>query len=120
LTTSALLFGPPAIVTAALSSEAWQRLEAEGYKPLGYLGLTELNRCVYADHAGADGRTWEGFVVLPPAGSTPASVWEALDGEWNSLEDDGRTTPENRGVARASWRPPGSRWASAEAGKDGG
>ena len=64
---------------------------SEGYTRQGYLGLTELNRCLYAEYADADGQTWEGFVVLPPAGSSPASVWEALATEWDSLQEDGRT-----------------------------
>lgn len=64
---------------------------SEGYKPRGYMGLTELSRCLYAEYAGANGETWEGFVMLPPTGSTPASVWEALAAEWESLQDAGRT-----------------------------
>ncbi len=64
---------------------------SEGYKRRGYLGLTELSHCLYAKYAGLDGQTWEGFVVLPPPGSTSASVWEALAGEWAATEHGGRT-----------------------------
>jgi len=64
---------------------------SEGYKRRGFLGLTELNHCLYADFAGTDGQTWEGFVVLVPPGSTSDSVWEALAGEWESLAHGGRT-----------------------------
>jgi hypothetical protein len=64
---------------------------SEGYKRRGYLGLTELNDCLYANYVGADGQPWEGFVVLPPAGSTPTSVWDALAGEWASTQLGGRT-----------------------------
>lgn len=65
---------------------------SEGYKRRGFLGLTELNQCLYADYAGTDGHTWEGFVVLAPPGSTSYSaVWEALTGEWQSLAHGGDT-----------------------------
>jgi hypothetical protein len=59
---------------------------SEGYKRQAFLGLTELSHCLYADYAGTDGETWEGFVVLPPPGSTMGSVWDALAAEWDSLE----------------------------------
>ncbi|UCC75039.1 MAG: hypothetical protein JSV86_10980 [Gemmatimonadota bacterium] len=64
---------------------------SEGYQREGFLGLTELPGCVFADYSGAGDATWQGFVVLPPAGSSPASVWEALAGDWTSLEDEGLT-----------------------------
>lgn len=64
---------------------------SEGYTRRAYLGLTELSHCLYADYMATDGQTWEGFVMLPPAGSTPNSVWEALADEWDSLEHGGRT-----------------------------
>lgn len=64
---------------------------SEGYVREGFLGLTELSHCLYADYAGADGQTWEGFVVLPPPGSSPAAVWETLAELWASVEHEGHT-----------------------------
>lgn len=64
---------------------------SEGYKRQAFLGLTELSRCLYADYVGRDGQTWEGFVMLPPAGSTIASVWDALAAEWDSVDHGSRT-----------------------------
>jgi len=64
---------------------------SEGYTRRAFLGLTELSRCLYADYVGMDGQTWEGFVMLPPAGSTVDAVWAALANQWDSTEDDGRT-----------------------------
>ncbi|MGD2151799.1 MAG: hypothetical protein PVG79_00935 [Gemmatimonadales bacterium] len=64
---------------------------SEGYQRQGFLGLTELPGCVYAAYTGADGESWQGFVVVPPAGSSPTAVWEGLTEEWTSLEDGGLT-----------------------------
>jgi hypothetical protein len=64
---------------------------SEGYVREGFLGLTELSHCIYADYVGADGGTWEGFVVLPAPGSSPAAVWESLADVWTSVKHEGRT-----------------------------
>ncbi len=64
---------------------------SEGYTRQAFLGLIELSRCLYADYVGMEGQTWEGFVMLPPAGSTLNSTWEALAEKWDSTEDNGRT-----------------------------
>jgi hypothetical protein len=59
---------------------------SEGYQSRGFLGLTELTRCLYAEYSDSGEQTWQGFVMLPPAGASPASVWDALAVEWDSLE----------------------------------
>jgi hypothetical protein len=64
---------------------------SEGYRREGFLGLTELPGCVYAEYPGAGDETWLGFVVVQSAGSSPASVWEALAGHWTSVEHSGHT-----------------------------
>ena len=64
---------------------------SEGYKREGFLGLTELTHCLYAEYASEGDETYQGFVVLPGPGSSPASTWEALAGEWESIEHEGRT-----------------------------
>ena len=64
---------------------------SEGYKREGFLGLTELTHCLYAEYAGEHDETYQGFVVLPPPGSSPASTWDALAGAWESMEHGGRT-----------------------------
>jgi hypothetical protein len=61
---------------------------SEGYQPGSHLGLTELIDCVYAAYEGAEGETWEGFVVLPEAAS---NVWGALAEGWETTEHDGLT-----------------------------
>ena len=60
----------------------------EGYQRRGFLGLAELTNCVYANYAAEGEQTWQGFVVLPTAAST---IWEALEGEWRSIEHDDST-----------------------------
>jgi hypothetical protein len=74
-----------------LLPEAGRIAGSEGYKREAFLGLTELNRCLYAEYAGEGAETYQGFVVLPLEGSSPASVWEALTGAWESMEHEGRT-----------------------------
>jgi hypothetical protein len=64
---------------------------SEGYQREGFLGLTELPGCVYAEYSDNGDQTWQGFVVVPPAGSSPETVWDALAGDWTSLEDGGLT-----------------------------
>jgi hypothetical protein len=64
---------------------------SEGYQREGFLGLTELPGCVFAEYSGGGDETWQGFVVLPPAGSSPGTVWDALAAEWTSLEGAGLT-----------------------------
>jgi hypothetical protein len=58
----------------------------ESYQAEGYLGLTELKDCVFAEYAGDGEETWQGFVVLPEAAQ---SVWDAVTAEWESVEGDG-------------------------------
>ena len=60
---------------------------SESYQAEAFLGLTELTDCVFAEYQEeGDEAPWEGFVVVPDAA---ASVWEALAGEWNSVESGG-------------------------------
>lgn len=60
----------------------------EAYQAEAFLGLTELTDCLFADYAGEGEESWQGFIILPEAAS---SVWEALAGEWESVEHEGTT-----------------------------
>jgi len=71
----------------ALLPESGKIAGTEGYQRRGFLGLTELSNCLYAEYAGDGDATWQGFVVRPPES---ASVWDALAGNWESLEHGGR------------------------------
>jgi hypothetical protein len=72
----------------SLLPEAGKVAGSEGYQPVSHLGLAELHSCLYANYEGTDGEIWEGFVVLPSAAAT---VWDALDDRWQTLEHDGNT-----------------------------
>jgi hypothetical protein len=52
-----------------------------GFQREGYLGLTELTECVYADYADG-GETWKGFVVL--------SGWDGIAERWDHVEHGGQ------------------------------
>ncbi len=58
----------------------------EGYKPLAFLGQTELAGCLYAEYSRGGEEPWQGFVVLPSAAS---AVWEDVSGSWESMEHNG-------------------------------
>jgi hypothetical protein len=61
----------------------------EGYQRRGFLGLTELNDCIYAEYGGEGEATWQGFVV--PDSPESSSIWDMLAEQWESLEHGGRT-----------------------------
>ncbi len=63
----------------------------EGFHRDGFLGLTELNNCLYSEYADAGGSRWQGFVVVPAGGTTPSSVWATLEQDWQMLETGGRS-----------------------------
>jgi len=62
---------------------------SEGYRRRGFLGLTELSDCIYAEYGGEGEATWRGFVV--PVSLDASSIWDTLAEQWDSLEHDGRT-----------------------------
>jgi hypothetical protein len=62
---------------------------SEGYRRRGFLGLTELSDCIYAEYGGEGEATWRGFVV--PDSLDASSIWDTLAEQWDSLEHAGRT-----------------------------
>jgi len=62
---------------------------SEGYRRRGFLGLTELSDCIYAEYGGEGEATWRGFVV--PDSAESATMWDALAEQWDSLEHGRRT-----------------------------
>ena len=71
-----------------LLPEAGKVTGSAGYQSEGFLGLTELTDCLYAEYSGAGDEPWQGFVILPASGT---SVWNALSADWESLEHNGLT-----------------------------
>lgn len=58
---------------------------SEGYARSGYLGLTELNNCVYASYEGKDGTGFPVFVMIGDA----EKDWDVLAGKWKVIERKG-------------------------------
>jgi hypothetical protein len=63
---------------------------SEGYQRRGFLGLTELTRCVYAEYTDGGDETWQGFVMLADAEGGATSTWDMLAEEWDLLEHRGQ------------------------------
>ena len=62
---------------------------SEGYQVSGFLGLTELNNCIYAEYTVEGEENWLGFIMrLPPGSSSP---WTGLTGRWKSTQLNGLT-----------------------------
>lgn len=62
---------------------------SEGFQRVGYLGLTELTNCIYAEYAGEDGETWEGFAMVAPDPASAESQWNTLASQWDTADHDG-------------------------------
>jgi hypothetical protein len=60
---------------------------SEGYQAGGFLGLTELTHCIYAEYTSEGGGTWQGFLIPSPSGA--GATWTELAARWGSLEHDG-------------------------------
>jgi len=60
-----------------------------GFQRDGFLGLTELPDCLYAEYSSDGAETWQGFAMLPSAHSPNEATWERLAGAWQSMEQDG-------------------------------
>ncbi len=63
----------------------------EGFQREGFLGLSELRDCLFAQYADEGGEPWQGFAALPPEGSSVESVWRALADEWEALDHGEQT-----------------------------
>jgi len=62
---------------------------SEGFQREGYLGLTELADCIYAEYAGDGGETWEGFAMLAHDRPSAEATWNALAAEWDAVDHGG-------------------------------
>ncbi len=63
--------------------------ESEGYNREAFLGISALNRCVYATYQKED-QTYRQFVVLPSEKEPVTKVWEKLSETWNTAELEGK------------------------------
>ena len=55
---------------------------SEGYARRGYLGLSELSRCVYAHYKGKKEDEFQYFYIVPTPEQSQESIWEMLAGKW--------------------------------------
>ena len=60
-----------------------------GFQKEGFLGLTELPDCLYAEYSAGEAESWQGFAMVSSASSPAEAVWERLSGAWESLEYEG-------------------------------
>jgi hypothetical protein len=62
-----------------------------GFQREGFLGLTELRDCMYAEYAEDGAEPWQGFAMLPSEHESVDAIWERLSGAWDSTEHGGNT-----------------------------
>jgi hypothetical protein len=62
-----------------------------GFQREGFLGLTELPDCLYAEYSNVGAESWQGFAMLPSAHESADATWERLSGAWDSVEHNGHT-----------------------------
>lgn len=60
-----------------------------GFQREGFLGLTELTDCLYAEFSDDGVESWQGFAMLPSPHASTASIWERLAGAWQSTDHQG-------------------------------
>jgi len=60
-----------------------------GFQREGFLGLTELSDCMYAEYAEDGAEPWQGFAMLPTAHESINAIWERLSGAWESTAHNG-------------------------------
>jgi len=59
---------------------------SEGFTRIGFLGLSDLKNCLYADYVGEDGEKYQFFLVKPEKDRTVQETFESIDKGWNLQE----------------------------------
>ena len=59
---------------------------SEGFVKEGYLGLTELTHCVFADYKEKSASEYQYFHMVPGPKETTESVWKRLTSKWKATE----------------------------------
>ncbi|MFH1942903.1 MAG: DUF6599 family protein [bacterium] len=62
---------------------------SERYVRENYLGLADLNRCVYAEYKGEKGKTYQVFTMLPGERESITTQWEKLSAKWKARDHKG-------------------------------
>jgi hypothetical protein len=56
----------------------------------GYLGLSELRRCVFARYLDSDGVEYQVFTVVPAEDATAEETWKSLETRWTRIDQEAR------------------------------
>jgi hypothetical protein len=62
---------------------------SERYVRENYLGLADLNRCVYAEYMGEKGKGYQIFTMLPGEKESIKREWENLSAKWKARDHKG-------------------------------
>lgn len=66
--------------------EEGKKLGSEGFVKEGYLGLGELNNCVFADYEGKGDSEYQYFHMLLGPKESSKSIWEKLEAKWKATK----------------------------------
>ena len=59
---------------------------SEGFTRIGFLGLSDLKNCLYADYTEEDGEKYQFFLVKPEKDQTVKETFASIDKGWKSEE----------------------------------
>jgi hypothetical protein len=60
-----------------------------GHVRRNFLGLSELNNCIYASYLSDEESEFQYFALLPEANNTGEIIWDTIKNKWGSAEIDG-------------------------------
>ncbi len=66
--------------------ETGRIMGSEGYTRLGFLGLSDLKNCLYADYLDKDGEKYQYFSVHPDQDQTFKEIFDNYGTDWDSQE----------------------------------
>ena len=61
--------------------------DSESFTRQAFLGLTELNNCVYANYKNGE-KEFKYFVIIPIGKETKESIWKRLSEKWKKLDHE--------------------------------
>jgi len=69
--------------------EAGRVKGSEGFSRRSFLGLADLENCVFAGYSGETGKEYRVFFIVPGPGETVSSMWRDLEARWKPVGNDG-------------------------------
>ena len=61
-----------------------------GHVRRNFLGLSELNNCIYASYLSDEKTEFQYFALLPEANNTNEIIWDTIKNKWESTEMNGK------------------------------